>query len=54
MYREYEDPFRLEEALKDALKRLEEATDEDEIMSLHEEVDDLRERENFAWQDADE
>lgn len=48
MYRSYENPYRLEDALADAKRRLsEDPTNED----LAQEVEELRDRVNFAWQD---
>lgn len=51
MYRQYEDPYKLEECLAELKKRRAKATDEDEIMSLDEDIAELKERINFAWQD---
>jgi hypothetical protein len=48
MYRQYENPYTLEERLEEAKKRLaENPYDED----LANEVAELKERINFAWQD---
>lgn len=56
MYRQYENPEALESQLEDAKKRLAEAVlreaDESELSDLWDTVEDLRERVNFAWQDA--
>lgn len=56
MYRQYENPEALESQLEDAKKRLAEAVlreaDESELSDLWDTVEDLRERANFAWQDA--
>ena len=58
MYRQYEDPWKLEERLENAKKRLEQAKQEDPenidlIIDLVNEVESLRERVNFAWQDQE-
>ena len=51
MYRRYENPYRLEEHLAKLKERRANTTDEDEIMSLDEDIAELKERINFAWQD---
>ena len=48
MYRRYENPYEVEEALKAAKERLKE---DPENEWLHEDVAELEERLNFAWQD---
>ena len=48
MYRSYEDPHKLEEQLADAKKRLSKDPYNDD---LAQEVAELRDRVNFAWQD---
>lgn len=48
MYRQYEDPYTLEDKLAEAKQRLAENPD-DENLAL--EVHELEERVNFAWQD---
>lgn len=58
MYRQYEDPWKLEGRLKEAKERLEQAKQEDpenidRIIDLAEEVESLKERVNFAWQDQE-
>lgn len=58
MYRQYEDPWKLEDRLEDAKRRLEIAEDEDpdnddRIIDLLEEIEELKERINFAWQDQE-
>lgn len=58
MYRQYEDPWMLEDRLEDAKRRLEIAEDEDpdnddRIIDLLEEIEELKERINFAWQDQE-
>ena len=55
MYRQYENPYKIERMLDEARAALElakaEGADEDRIISLHEDVAILEERLNFAWQD---
>lgn len=51
MYRNYENPNKIEELLKEAKKRF--AEDPGNI-DLHFEVEELEERLNFAWQDKEE
>ncbi len=57
MYRQYEDPAVIEQYLKDAEARLEKAKAEcadpcdDSLIDLYQEVEELKERLNFAWQD---
>ena len=58
MYRQYEDPWKLEDRLEEAEKELEQAKEEDpenidRIIDLVNEVESLRERVNFAWQDQE-
>ena len=58
MYRQYEDPWKLEDRLEKAEKELEQAKEEDpenidRIIDLVNEVESLRERVNFAWQDEE-
>ena len=58
MYRQYEDPWKLEDRLEEAEKELELAKEEDpenidRIIDLVNEVESLRERVNFAWQDQE-
>lgn len=48
MYRQYEDPHMVKEWLEAARERL--AAEPDNV-ELHEDVADLTERLNFAWQD---
>ena len=51
MYRAYEDPFKLEKQLEELKQRQAEAADEDDLMWLAEEIAELKDRINFAWQD---
>lgn len=58
MYRQYEKPNTLKETLTN-LKReyqiaLENNADEDTLISLHDDIEDLEERLNFAYQDMEE
>lgn len=63
MYRQYEDPKALEIALEAAKYDLEDyqasfrgsihKPDLDTLVSLHETIDDLKERINFAYQDEE-
>lgn len=51
MYRQYEDPRELEDQLKELQARYEAETDEDVLIDLAQEIEELKERINFAWQD---
>ena len=56
MYRSYEDPYKVEKMLEEAKRELENAKhdenmDEDMLIELMLEVESLKERVNFAWQD---
>ena len=57
MYRQYENPYSLEEELQELKaeyqKAIENNADEDTIMYLAENIAELKERINFAWQDAE-
>lgn len=58
MYRQYEKPNTLKEALTN-LKReyklaLENNADDETLISLHDSIEDLEERLNFAYQDMEE
>ena len=58
MYRQYEKPNTLKEALTD-LKReyksaLENNADDETLIGLHDDIEDLEERLNFAYQDMEE
>jgi hypothetical protein len=58
MYRTYEDPYKLEEQLKELKEEYSNAvklnTDEDTLISLSCNIAELEERVNFAWQDDEE
>lgn len=51
MYRQYEDPYYLEDRLASARSSLAHAKTEDELLWWHEEVEELEARVNYAWQD---
>ena len=57
MYRANENPWKLEDILADAQRRLSEAKarrdDPDDMIDLYIEIEELKERVNFAWQDAE-
>ena len=58
MYRQYEDPRKLEKLLEEAKVQLEAAKQEDpdnddRLIDLALEVESLKERLNFAWQDEE-
>lgn len=64
IYRQYEDPWKLEDQLKEAKVKLEEAREKlrhdpdneklwDEVEHYALEVHGLKERVNFAWQDQE-
>lgn len=56
-YRQYEDPRALEKELKEKKELLEKAqnegADEDTLVELHDQVEDLEQRVNIAWQDEE-
>lgn len=56
MYRNYEDPWKLEKRLQKAKEYLhiaQLAGDEDAIIDYTLEVEELKDRINFAWQDQE-
>lgn len=56
MYRQYENPHDLQMLLEEAEFRLAEAEARDNldaVIDLHNEVESLKERINFAWQDIE-
>lgn len=53
MYRQYEDARTLKERLERIKEEFERETDEDRRISLHETIEELEERINFAWQDEE-
>lgn len=57
MYRQYENPYilkkRLKEIKEEYRRAIEEKVDEEILFNLHEDIQDLEERVNFAWTDDD-
>ena len=55
MYRQYEDPYKLEEQLEELKEELNKAyklgADNYELMDLEINIAELKDRINFAWQD---
>lgn len=51
MYRSYEDPGLLEAQLAELKEAYARETDEDRLIDLAIEIEDLKQRINFAWQD---
>ena len=54
MYRQYEDPYQIERLIEAAEIEMQEAIamdDEDRQISIAEELTELKDRLNFAWQD---
>lgn len=55
MYRQYENPYELENRLEKLKKELHKAyamgVDTEDLIDLHMEIADLKDRINFAWQD---
>lgn len=51
MYRDYENPYRLTESLRELESRTPGENDLDELARFHEDISDLRERVRFAWAD---
>ena len=58
MYRVYENPYKVEEMLRAAERRLSDLRASDasfeELLDAEMDVNELRERANFAWQDDEE
>lgn len=58
MYRQYENPYKLEQQLKELQKEyqtaVEENADEETLINLSIDIAELKERINFAWQDDEE
>ena len=58
MYRQYENPYKLENQLEELeaeyQKALEEGADDETIMYFAESIAELKDRVNFAWQDDEE
>ena len=53
MYRQYEDARKLEKQLAELKKYYAQATDELELMFLAQDITELEERINHAWQDEE-
>ena len=57
MYRQYENPYKVQKQLEEAERELSDARasgdDIDSLIDLYNEVESLRERVNFAWQDEE-
>lgn len=53
MYRRYEDPRKLEKQLAKLKRQYKKTQDADERMYLAEEIAELKDRVNFAWQDEE-
>ena len=53
MYRDYESPRSLENQIRELYQRMHNSTSEDEQISLHEAIEELEQRANFAWQDEE-
>ena len=55
MYRQYEDPYKLQKRLEEIKKEyraaVEEKADENTLIYLQMDIAELEERINFAWQD---
>lgn len=57
MYRQYENPYEMEEQLRKAqekyAKAVEDGVDIDDLIGMSEDIAELKERVNFAWQDEE-
>ena len=53
-YRQYEDPHMIERWIEEVKNQMENEHDEDRLIDLHGELESLKERLNFAWQDDEE
>ena len=55
MYRQYENPYKVQKQLEEAERKLSDAQargeDPENLIDLYLEIESLRERVNFAWQD---
>lgn len=55
MYRQYEDPYELEKQIKELRREYSNAkennADENTLIELSQDIHELEERVNFAWQD---
>ena len=53
MYRQYENPYKLEAELARYEDAYSQCTDEDERFELAQTISELKDRINFAWQDEE-
>ena len=53
MYRQFKNPWTLEDGLEALKARIADTTDEDELMYLYEEKAELEDRVRFAWADQE-
>lgn len=57
MYRQYENPYKLEKQLEELKEQyciaVEDGADEETLVNLHFAINDLEERINHAWQDEE-
>ena len=57
MYRQYENPYKVQKQFEEAERELSDARargdDIESLIDLYNEVESLRERVNFAWQDEE-
>ena len=53
MSRQYENPYVLKDRIEGLKEQMENEQDEDRLIGLHEEIAELEERLNFAWQDIE-
>ena len=51
IYRQYENPHKLEKRLEELKERRAKCTDEYELEGIDQDIAELKERINFAWQD---
>lgn len=51
MYRQYESPKAIRRMIEEVKAKMETERDEERLFDLHEELEELQERESFAWQD---
>ena len=51
MYRQYEDPYKLEKRLEELELQYAQCDDDDERVDLYLAIAELKDRINFAWQD---
>lgn len=51
MYRQYESPKAIRRMIEEVKAKMETERDEDRLYDLYQDLEELQERENFAWQD---